>query len=91
MQSRVCKVKRAHILVVARIANDGASRIIRIFRLCQISGWAARKIARVRIADRTRKRSAKDELFVRAVEITRIIRRLAGDANIECEPPHTIK
>jgi hypothetical protein len=30
-------------------------------------------------------------LFVRAVEITRIIRRLAGDANIECEPPHTIK
>jgi len=64
----VGKAKRAHILVVARIANDGASRIIRIFRLCRISGLAARKIARVRIADRTRKRSAKDELFVRAVE-----------------------
>jgi hypothetical protein len=37
-------------------------------RFCRISGLAARKMTHVRIADRTRKRSTKDELFVRVVE-----------------------
>ena len=70
------KLRNDHVLVVARIADDRAARIVDIFRKPG-GGLASRQIARVRIAARAGQGPSEDKLIVRMIEIGRIVRSLA--------------